>query len=478
MKKQQSEPADDAALRRRAEVRVGQQKPAGGLQRTESDETRLIHELQVHKIELEMQQEELQQARGQMETLLAQYTDLYDFAPVSYLTLDRTAAVRQVNLTAARLLGIERSRLVDRRFSLFVAERDRGAFSDFLQTAFASEAKACCEVALCQADSRPLVVEIEGVRSGDGQECRAVVFDVTERRRMEEQTRRLLAEVEASRRELLSMVEDQKQTEAALSRLNAELEQRVLVRTAELTAANQELDSFAYAVSHDLRAPLRAMSGFSLLLIEDYEERLPAGARDLLAQIRQAGQNMGRLIDGLLVLSRSTRGELLWDSVDLSALATRVCQDLALAEPARTVRWQVEEGLTARGDGRLLEAMLRNLLGNAWKYTTNCAAPEVRVYAEREGEAVCYCVTDNGAGFDMRHAGRLFKPFQRLHRQDEFQGIGIGLATVQRIVQRHGGTISATAAVNQGATFRVCLPSAGTGRNGVHWLAVNEPPPV
>lgn len=240
------------------------------------------------------------------------------------------------------------------------------------------------------------------------------------------------------------------------------LEQRVLERTAELRAANQELDAFAYAVSHDLRAPLRAMSGFSQALVEDFGESLPAGAREFLDEIVLASRRMGELVDGLLGLSRGTRGELQRENVDLSLLAERILRGLAAAEPSRQVEWSVEPGLSARGDARMIEAMLENLLGNAWKYTAAVPQATIRFYAEQAGGIPEFCVADNGAGFDMRHAGKLFQPFQRLHRQDEFPGIGIGLATAQRILHRHGGAIRAEAEPGRGATFRFTLPGDGT----------------
>ena len=282
------------------------------------------------------------------------------------------------------------------------------------------------------------VREVQVSSIGLGEEVLAAFLDVTERER--------------SRRKMAEMM-------AALTELNAKLEERVLERTAELSAANQELDSFAYAVSHDLRAPLRAMSGFSQAIVEDYGETLQPDARGYLEQIRKASHNMTQLVDGLLVLSRSTRGGVRWEHVDLSAMAERLTHELATGLPDRVPPcWDIQPGLAVNGDARMLESVVRNLLSNAWKYSSQVERPLVRFFREKRDGVPWFCVSDNGAGFDMRHASRLFKPFQRLHRQDEFPGIGIGLATVQRVINRHGGTIEAVAAVGQGATFRFHIP--------------------
>jgi len=255
-------------------------------------------------------------------------------------------------------------------------------------------------------------------------------------------------------------ISERKHAEAEVNRLNTELEQRVLERTAELTAANRELDAFAYAVSHDLRAPLRAMSGLANITIEDYAHLLPDQGRKYLGEIDVAGRRMSDLIDALLTLSRSTRGDMQFDSVDISAIARRIVDELVQAEPQRHVTIDIQPQLLVRGDARLLEVVLRNLLSNAWKYTAHTAAPNIRVHAEQRGQQRYICVTDNGAGFDMAHANRLFQPFQRLHRQDEFPGIGIGLATVQRIVHRHGGTMEVQSAPGAGAMFCFSLPES------------------
>ncbi|MBT9554302.1 MAG: PAS domain-containing protein [Hydrogenophaga sp.] len=249
-----------------------------------------------------------------------------------------------------------------------------------------------------------------------------------------------------------------KTAEAALRDVNATLEARVAERTAELTAANHELETFAYAVSHDLRAPLRAMGGYAQALQEDCGASLQGQAKTYLDQMALAVHKMSDLIDGLLALSRSTRGDLRQDRVDLSALARRRLTELAVAEPGRQVALDIEDGLVVQGDERMLDSALSNLLDNAWKYTGATAASAIRVHWGEVGGLRGVCVSDNGAGFDMAHADRLFKPFQRLHRQDEFPGIGIGLATVQRIVRRHGGEIAAHAVPGKGATFCIAMP--------------------
>lgn len=268
----------------------------------------------------------------------------------------------------------------------------------------------------------------------------------------------LATSFEAMRVSLRDRLRDLAAAKTLIKEENEKLAQRVEERTAELKAANLELDSFAYAVAHDLRAPLRAMSGFSRALMEDLGGQLSGEVRADLDQINLAGLRMGQLIDGLLVLSRSTRAELRHDTIDLSAMANDILAELAQADPQRKIACEIEPGLTARGDTRMIETVLRNLIENAWKYTLHTPQPSIRVYAEPENHF--FCVADNGAGFDIAHAGKLFQPFQRLHRQDEFPGTGIGLATVSRIVQRHGGVIKAEGVPGKGATFCFSLPPA------------------
>jgi light-regulated signal transduction histidine kinase (bacteriophytochrome) len=251
--------------------------------------------------------------------------------------------------------------------------------------------------------------------------------------------------------------------EQEVARLNADLELRVVARTEQLEATNRELESFAYAISHDLRAPLRALDGFSEILIEDYGDRLDETGQAHLLRIRNAAGHMSELMDALLQLSRLSQEELHREAVDLSAAAAEIFAGLRAGGRSRVVDVIIAPGLVADCDRRLTRIALDNLIGNAWKYTARRPEARIEVGASEEEGAVVFFVRDDGAGFDMRYADKLFGAFQRLHTDDEFEGTGIGLATVQRIVHRHGGAIWAEGAVDEGATFSFTLtPPYGT----------------
>jgi PAS domain S-box-containing protein len=265
---------------------------------------------------------------------------------------------------------------------------------------------------------------------------------------------------------LIHDISDRHRAEDEVRRLNSELEERVLQRTMELTEANQELESFAYSISHDLRAPLRGIDGFSRLLQEEYEQRLDTHGREYLARVRRAAQRMGTLIDDLLELSRMTRQEMKRQPVDLSAICREVVASLRQEQPERAVEVSIEPGCTGEGDPQLLRVLVENLLGNAWKYTRTTPDARIEFGVERnQAEGDVFYVRDNGVGFDMAYASKLFSPFQRLHNPNEFEGSGIGLASVWRVVRRHGGQIRATAEIGHGATFRFTLSTAQANRS-------------
>jgi len=252
-----------------------------------------------------------------------------------------------------------------------------------------------------------------------------------------------------------------RQADEAIRQLNEELEQRVRERTQALDASNKELVAFSYSVSHDLRSPLRSIDGFSQVLLEDHGGQLDAEGRAHLERIRAAAQRMGGLIDDLLTLSRITQAELRRQAVDLSALVGKVAEELRRREQDRVVSFAIEPGLVARADPRLLRIALENLLGNAWKFTRHTPEAHVSFGLLQTDGAAAYYVRDNGAGFDMAYADKLFTPFQRLHSPREFEGTGIGLAIVARVIHRHGGEIRAEAAVGQGATMHFTLGPGG-----------------
>ena len=254
-------------------------------------------------------------------------------------------------------------------------------------------------------------------------------------------------------------ITERKRAEQEIRKLNEELEQRVRERTAQLEAAVRELEAFSYSVSHDLRAPLRAIDGFSHFLLEDYKDRLDDNAKSHLGRIRSATQRMGVIIDDLLRLSRVTRADLKPSRLSLSHMAEEIVRELGGEHAARAVRFSVSPGLEAIADPNLMRIVLENLLRNAWKFTSKHPNAHIEFAGEVGEEEKIFYVRDDGAGFDMKFAGKLFRPFERLHGVKEFEGTGIGLAIVQRIIQRHGGRMWAEGAIEKGATFFFTLPS-------------------
>lgn len=250
---------------------------------------------------------------------------------------------------------------------------------------------------------------------------------------------------------------EEKLAEERVQALNATLEHRVRERTNELALANEDLESFGFSVSHDLRAPLRHLSGYAQILAEEHGHELPDSAKELVTRIGERARYMNALIDGLMQVARVSRDPLSPRDVDLSAIATAIVEDLRRAEPQREVKVDIDPQMRVHGDPILLRTLMQNLIGNAWKYTRKVPAAHIRVGGEAHGR---FCVRDNGVGFDPRFAQRLFTPFQRLHSASEYEGTGVGLATARRIVERHGGSIQAESKPQEGASFCFTLPEA------------------
>jgi len=252
------------------------------------------------------------------------------------------------------------------------------------------------------------------------------------------------------------------QAEEQLRELTEELEQRVEKRTQELAASNQELEAFAYSVSHDLRSPLRGIAGFSMAVLEDYSSLLDETGRDYLRRMHEATVRMSELIDDILSLSRVAKGEMYSEEIDMTALARTIAGELRSQEPGRKAKLVISDNLEAYGDKRLMYLVLENLLGNAWKFTSKQRSARIEFGATEQENETVFFVRDNGVGFDMKYVDKLFDVFQRLHHADEFEGTGIGLAIVKRIINRHGGRTWAEGNVGKGATFYFTLPSKGS----------------
>jgi PAS domain S-box-containing protein len=521
---------------------------------------RLVHDLQVHQEELEAQNQALREAQQLLEESRSRYAELYDLAPLGYVTLDGGGLVREINLTGAAMLGLERSRLIGAPFSRYVANEDKPVFREHLRCCQTETDLGVTEVHLNRKDGTTRHVELHSVPIQDRlrktRGCLTALTDIAERKRMEQavhesealfraifagagigmaladttgrlrQTNPALqamlgytakelgamtfaefthpddvssdrafhAELLAGKRKYYQIEKRYRRKDGQLlwGRLTAslirdsqgeplyairlvenitankeadaeinQLQQDLVQRATELAMANQELESFSYSVSHDLRTPLASIDGYARVVLQDYGPQLPAGALRFLNLIHENALAMSRLIEDLLTFSRMSRQPLNKQSVATADLVRQALVKLSSSQSDRPAEIIIGDLPRCQADPTLLTQVWVNLLSNALKFTGKCSNAHIEIgSSDRENETV-YFVKDNGVGFDMEQADRLFGVFQRLHAEEDYPGTGVGLAIVERIIRRHGGRVWAEAQVGRGACFYFTLAGGG-----------------
>ncbi|WP_425144956.1 sensor histidine kinase [Deinococcus sp.] len=432
----------DEQLREQAERRIGSQPDEAderGAERKQPPETQ-EHELQVHRIELEIQNEELRRANQQLEQAHHRYADLFEFAPVGYAILDHSGVIQQINLTGCQQLGAPRSHLTGRRFSLFVEVSQRAAFTDLLGQVFETAVQA--ESAAPHRRDLPMLRQ-DGSTWDAQIECVALPD--------------LLDWSRPLARATLTDISALKRSQREVERLNETLEQQIERRTFQAQQLHEELQIFVYSVAHDMTRPLRQIQGFSELLTRNYPPSDERSAR-YLDHLKLATTQMGGQMTALLAFFQSSQPLNQPQPLDLNRLIEGIIQELAPELQGRRVQLTHDPLPTIEADQQSVSTIFSNLISNAVKFTRPRSQAIIHVGVQEEDDTYLFSVHDNGVGFDQRTARRLFGLFQRLHSERDFEGQGMGLALVRRIVQRYQGRVWAESVLDQGAVFWVKLP--------------------
>ncbi|HVU35231.1 MAG TPA: ATP-binding protein [Opitutaceae bacterium] len=410
--------------------RVPAARPKTPAARSTPAERKLADDLHTHQIELQMQNQELLRTKSELEQSRARYFELFDFAPVAYFTFGPRGQIQTLNLAAAEMLQSDRQRILATPFASYLEDSSKIAFRTHMERAFHDTDKQTVELALpasATSERRHVHMVSRMIRGevGDPPLCLSAAVDITARKAAEDE----------------------------ITRLNQILEQRVAQRTVELEESNHDLEAFIYSISHDLRAPLRNMAGYASIIAEEFAPQLPPDAGNYVQRILAGNEKMLRLVDDLLRFSRLGRMPLDLARTDLNELVEEALTDLAPEMTGREIVWRRSALPAANCDRALMRQVFINLLSNALKYSRPRRPAVITLGTEmRKGERVIF-VQDNGVGFDMRYYDKLFGVFQRLHTPAEFEGNGVGLAMIARILQRHGGRAHAEGRPEQGATF-------------------------
>jgi PAS domain S-box-containing protein len=403
------------ALRKRAEKKLTaspQRKTASSI-----DALKLVHELQVHQIELEMQNEELQSAKREVEESRARFSDLYDFSPAGYVTLDEKGTVVEANLTFARMMGINRGALLNRPFHLFVSSEDKDAFLTCFQRLGSSDGKTTFETRLVKKDHSVFHVQMESTGLMNAENVRQfllAILDITER----VHAKKLLA-----------------------------------VQSEDLANVNKELESFGFSVAHDLRNPLNGIGVCCEVIAKDVETTLGMNSKESIRHIVTGVHRMSQVITDLLALSRIGQQDFHRETINLSDMAQDLYAEFKSFDPLRKIEFVIKPDCVANADAGLVRILMENLVSNALKYSSRTTQTCIEFGSQCDNGQTTFFLKDNGVGFDMVDVDKLFKPFVRLHTDKDFNGTGIGLAISKRIVEKHHGKIWAKAEKDKGVTF-------------------------